>query len=97
MIDVSTARPAIVIRPEHAEIDAWTAPALRARLHRVAVGSAVTVDFSGVELCDCRGIAVLADAARRQRDGEGSFRLAGVSPFIVRILQLCQLGDLVSA
>ena len=76
------------------EIDARTAPDLRAQLHHVIdahPGEVVTVDLSGLEFMDSTGLGVLIGAQKRARQQAGDIALLAVPPPIVRLLHMTGL------
>jgi anti-anti-sigma factor len=84
--DPSPAGAAVVVAPP--ELDACTAPRLRAELAELDPGRRTIVDFAAVTLCGAAGIHVLLEAnARHERHG-GSLRVRNAGASVRRMFAL---------
>jgi anti-anti-sigma factor len=90
--DVSPVGAAVVIAPP--ELDAYTAPRLRAELAGRDPTRRTVVDFAAVTLCGAAGIHVLLEAnARHERHG-GSLRVRNAGASIRRMFALTDTTSL---
>ncbi|MEV1111030.1 STAS domain-containing protein [Micromonospora sp. NPDC049751] len=74
------------------ELDYDTAPELVAAAAGLHGGPQVTIDLSGVSLCDSSGLSALLIARR----SVGAIRLTGVSPQIQQLLDRTGLTELLA-
>ena len=74
------------------ELDMATAPQLRQCLAELE-GSSVTLDFSGVTFMDSGGVAALAWAMKRARQGGLELYVRGVRPAQMRVLEITGMAD----
>jgi anti-sigma B factor antagonist len=75
------------------EIDAYTAPRLRAVLEELPAPARyrVVVEMSRVSFMDSSGLGVLVGAHKRARNGGGALALAGASDRVLRVLRVTGL------
>jgi anti-anti-sigma factor len=91
-VDPSPAPAAVVIAPP--ELDAYSAPRLRAELAERDPSRRTIVDFAAVTLCGAAGIHVLLEAnARHERHG-GSLRVRNAGAPVRRMLALTDTTSL---
>jgi anti-sigma B factor antagonist len=60
-------------------------------------GSSVVVDCAGLSFLDSAGIRVMLQAAQRADGLGGEWRLTGVQPSVLRVLELAGVTELLSA
>lgn len=81
------------------EIDVTTADVVRAaargclREHPARL----SLDLRSVTFCDAAGVRALRQARREAVAARAEFRIIGASPIVVRVLNLTDAGDLLSA
>jgi anti-sigma B factor antagonist len=75
------------------DLDMTSAPRLRQEVVGVVArgGARLVLDLAGVDLCDSTGLGVLVGALKRVRAHGGELRLAGCTPAVVGVLDLCGL------
>ena len=90
-----TTRPDSLCIAVAGEVDAYTAPELRAHLlDALRLHPVVTVDLSTVTFMDSQGLAALLRARQEAESGGGSLRLEGVPSRVLKLLQLTRLESL---
>jgi anti-sigma B factor antagonist len=76
------------------EVDAYTAPEMRAQLlDALRRHPLVIVDLSAVDFMDSQGLAALLRARQEAESSGASLRLAGVSSRVLKLLQLTRLDS----
>jgi anti-sigma B factor antagonist len=76
------------------EVDAYTAPEMRAQLlDAMRLNPVVIVDLSAVTFMDSQGLAALLRARQEAESSGGRLRLEGVPSRILRLLQLTRLDS----
>lgn len=86
-------RGAVVVTPV-GELDAYTAPELRERLHEFAQDESVdvlVVDLGRVTFLDSSALGVLVGALRRMRERDRELRLVEPRPNVRRIFEITLL------
>src|SRR4051794_31076676 len=75
------------------DIDAYTAPELRAALLGLVQDSRlhIVIDMSGVSFLDSTGLGVLIGTLNRQRKSGGSLGLAAISDRVFKIFRITSL------
>ena len=77
------------------EVDAYTAPKLRAQLlDAVREHPVVTVDLSAVTFMDSQGLTALLTARQQAEVHRASLRLDGVPARVLKLLQLTGLDSM---
>jgi anti-sigma B factor antagonist len=82
------------------EIDATTAPALRAQIYEAIdghPGEIVTVDLTKVEFLDSTGLGVLVGALKHARTGGGDIAVAGAATHVWKVFQITGLDKVFTA
>jgi anti-sigma B factor antagonist len=89
-----TMRPDSLCIAVAGEVDAYTAPEMRAQLlDALRLHPVVTVDLSAVTFMDSQGLAALLRARQEAESSGGSLRLEGVPPRVLKLLQLTRLDS----
>jgi anti-sigma B factor antagonist len=82
------------------EIDATTAPALRADVYGAVdanPGTVVTVDLSKVEFLDSTGLGVLVGALKHARTSGGDIAIQGAPSHVWKVFQITGLDKVFTA
>lgn len=81
-----------IVRPV-GELDAYWATRFKDEIDAglAATANRVVVDLAGVTFIDSTGIGVLMSAVKRARAFGGDVRLAGVKPFVTKVLEITGL------
>ena len=94
-VEVDRPEPGVVLLRASGDVDAYTAPGLRARLHEAteAGGDAelVVVDLERVTFIDSAGLGTLVGAHRRMRERGGWLRIVRPPPLVARAFELTGL------
>ncbi|WP_066557222.1 STAS domain-containing protein [Croceicoccus bisphenolivorans] len=85
----------ILIRVDHARLDAAVAPAFKDEISaRVTAGERrVLLDLSAVQFMDSTGLGVLVSLLKRM-GGDGKIAVVGAGPAVLKLLQLTRLDTL---
>lgn len=80
------------------DLDLVTQAAFRTRIAAALAepGTRLTLDLSGVTFMDARGLAVLVAAHNQAAARHGSLRLTGVTPPVLRLLEITRLDRMFS-
>ena len=83
-----------MLRPT-GDVDAYTAPELRAQLHDATSSGApvVVVDLRDVTFIDSAGLGALVGAHRRMLEADGRLAIVRPSPLVGRAFELTGLSD----
>ena len=95
-VSVSHASDAVVVGVR-GELDTYTAPELRARLHEVidVEGThALQLELSEMTFVDSSGLAVFVDALKRVRQRGGTLTLHGPSRSTTKVLEISGLNKI---
>ena len=92
-VEVDHPEPGVVLLRARGDLDAYTAPGLRTRLHEATTGEAdlVVVDLANVTFIDSAGLGTLVGAHRRMREGGGRLRIVRPPPLVARAFELTGL------
>jgi anti-sigma B factor antagonist len=84
-----------VVLHQTGDLDAYTAPELRARLHEATDGRArhVVVDLADVTFIDSAGLGALVGAHRRMQEGGGRLSIVRPPPLVARAFELTGLDE----
>ena len=79
------------------QLDIDTAPVVRAAFEELGARMVIriVVDLAGLDFCDSIGLSTLVVAHRRCADAGGWVRVAGPTPFLVRLLSVVGVADAV--
>jgi anti-sigma B factor antagonist len=89
-----TARPDGLCIAVAGEVDAYTAPDMRAQLlDALRLNQLLIVDLSTVTFMDSQGLAALLRARQEAESNGGSLRLEGVPSRVLKLLQLTRLDS----
>ena len=96
-IEVDRPEPGVVLLRASGDLDAYTAPGLRAQLHE-ATGDGtetelVVVDLQKVSFIDSAGLGTLVGAHRRMRERGGRLRIVRPPPLVARAFELTGLDE----
>jgi anti-sigma B factor antagonist len=89
-----TARPDGLCIAVAGEVDAYTAPGMRAQLlDALRLNHLLIVDLSTVTFMDSQGLAALLRVRQEAESNGGSLRLEGVPSRVLKLLQLTRLDS----
>jgi len=89
-----TARPDGLCVAVAGEVDAYTAPEMRAHLlEALRLHPVVIVDLSAVDFMDSQGLAALLRVRQEAESSGGGLRLEGVPSRVLKLLQLTRLDS----
>ncbi len=94
---VDRPEPGVVLLSPSGDLDAYTAPGLRAELHRATDGNGdvalVVVDLKGITFIDSAGLGTLVGAHRRMRESGGRLRIVRPPALVSRAFELTGLDE----
>jgi anti-sigma B factor antagonist len=87
----------VVVGQITGSIDGLTAESLQSALTGQLQGGhhRIVADFSGVDYTSSAGLRVILATVKEARRAGGDFRLAGVQPAVMRVLELSGFGSVV--
>lgn len=96
-IEVDRPEPGVVLLRAGGDLDAYTAPGLRAELHQATddddEAELVVVDLQRVTFIDSAGLGTLVGAHRRMRERGGRLRIVRPPPLVARAFELTGLDE----
>jgi anti-sigma B factor antagonist len=94
-VEIDRPEPGVVVLRAKGDLDAYTAPGLRAQLHEATAGEAdlVVVDLARVTFIDSAGLGALVGAHRRMREAEGALRIVRPPALVARAFELTGLDE----
>jgi anti-sigma B factor antagonist len=94
-VEVDHPEPGVVLLRASGDLDAYTAPGLRIRLHEVTSGETelVIVDLANLTFIDSAGLGTLVGAHRRMQEGGGRLRIVRPPPLVARAFKLTGLDE----
>ena len=94
-VEIDRPEPGVVVLRAKGDLDAYTAPGLRAQLHEATAGEAdlVVVDLARVTFIDSAGLGALVGAHRRMREAEGELRIVRPPALVGRAFELTGLDQ----
>jgi anti-sigma B factor antagonist len=97
-IEVNRPEPGVVLLRASGDLDAYTAPGLRAELHEATGGvdggvELVVVDLQKTTFIDSAGLGTLVGAHRRMREGGGRLRIVRPPALVSRAFELTGLDE----
>jgi anti-sigma B factor antagonist len=99
-IEVDRPEPGVVLLSASGDLDAYTAPGLRTRLHEAIEGGEdgedaelVVVDLAKATFIDSAGLGALVGAHRRIRERGGSLRIVRPPALVARAFELTGLDE----
>ena len=94
-VEIDRPEPGVVVLRAKGDLDAYTAPGLRAQLHEATAGEAdlVVVDLARVTFIDSAGLGALVGAHRRMREAEGELRIVRPPALVARAFELTGLDE----
>jgi anti-sigma B factor antagonist len=78
------------------ELDVYTAPELRTRLHELVDGGVglLTLDLAGLSFIDSSGLGVIVGALKRLRERDGTLQLRAPSRSTAKVLEITGLAKI---
>jgi len=94
-VEVDRPESGVVVLRARGDVDAYTAPGLRAQLHEATAGEAglVVVDLAEITFIDSAGLGALVGAHRRMRETGGRLRIVRPPPLVARAFELTGLDE----
>ena len=94
-VHVERPEPGVVVLRARGDLDAYTAPGLRAELHAATEGDArlVVVDLADVTFIDSAGLGALVGAHRRMLEADGTLRVVRPPDLVARAFELTGLDE----
>jgi anti-sigma B factor antagonist len=94
-VQVDRPGPGVVVLRATGDLDAYTAPGLRAQLHEATSGAAelVVVDLAEITFIDSAGLGTLVGAHRRMREAGGRLRIVRPPALVARAFELTGLDE----
>ena len=96
-LDVDRPEPGVVLLRASGDLDAYTAPGLRAGLHEATDGNGdvelVVVDLQATTFIDSAGLGTLVGAHRRMRERGGRLRIVRPPALVSRAFELTGLDE----
>jgi anti-sigma B factor antagonist len=92
-VEIDRPEPGVVVLRAKGDLDAYTAPGLRAQLHEATAGEAdlVVVDLGRGTFVDSAGLGALVGAHRRMLEADGAFRIVRPPALVARAFELTGL------
>lgn len=95
-VTIGTAAAGVYVAAPVGELDAFTAPGLRAELTQLfetREPRLLVIDLSGVTFLDSTALGVLIGAFKRARERDGELRVVKPSPIVSRIFEITALDS----
>jgi anti-anti-sigma factor len=94
-VEVDRPEPGVVLLRASGDLDAYTAPGLRTRLHDATGADAelVVVDLKDITFIDSAGLGTLVGAHRRMQERGGWLRIVRPPPLVARAFELTGLDE----
>ena len=96
-VEVDRPEPGVVLLRASGDLDAYTAPGLRTRLHEATDGgggaSLVVVDLTSTTFIDSAGLGALVGEHRRMRERGGRLRIVRPPALVARAFEVTGLDE----
>jgi anti-sigma B factor antagonist len=94
-VQLDRPEPGVVLLRAKGDVDAYTAPGLRAQLHEATGGAEelVVVDLAEITFIDSAGLGALVGAHRRMREAGGRLRIVRPPALVARAFELTGLHE----
>ena len=92
-LEVDRPEPGVVLLRARGDLDAYTAPGLRAQLHEATSGEAelIVVDLAEITFIDSAGLGTLVGAHRRMLERGGRLRVVRPPTLVARAFEVTGL------